>query len=1121
MMLRRFTFFCFFHSIFILAGFAQQVDWVKKGSVLHNGSDLMCGFQRDGAGNFYVVVPISVFGNGGSWGIDFFGSTVQPPNQQKKYKILGKFDPNMNLLWTKTFRWDPTSYVLDRNHLAVDLAGNIYLADKDTTYKFTNTGKEVWKKGISGQKIRLNNQGQLEFQQFRNTNNTLNGNPVAPQSANVATFDTAGNYVRHFIIINPGYLSQVILGHNGTNYYGARLATQVAPFTGSYRQEIFTCDSIGTILDSGILNYNGYQTDNAGIFAAEYDPIYQHYYLAGYFKDRTPINKSDSTLIPGYGFKIIQVNSGLQVRGSLTLGPERVTSNFFDTYIYLAANKGSLYFTTITSRLGSSNSWCFTHLGLFNHHALQDNKVMMGKIDRNLNTIWYMGFGLQAPSTDIFPPIPTDNGIYYGGTSGAFTNTHFTFNSQGFSDMFLIKITDKDSTTAEVSGKIFNDINLNGVDDNEPGVVGQNISNNTVSGIAYSTSNGFFQTSAVTGQNTLRSGSLPKYWVRTTPDSLQINVPATASQLNGFNFGMRTVSGIKDAFVSLTPMTAARINMPAKYQLTVRNLATDVLSGQITMIKAPELTYQNASVIPDVISGDTLSWNYANLQPNEIRNIQINFTLQNNPSLVNKYLTNKATITPIVGDTATENNSTEIYHQVTGPIDPNDITVSPSCPIVQSFITDGKYLEYRIRFQNIGTDTAFSVVIHDTLSANLDLNTLEIVANSHNPRFWIKNNVLTIYFENIKLPHSTVNYTGSHGFFTYRIKPKTNTPLLATIKNKASIYFDFNEPIHTNQVTTQVTSNNILFTAVPQHINCYGDSTGSITINNNTCIKAPIRYSIDSVIFQDSPIFSQLKAGSYTIFIRARNHLYKLDSVQVQQPSSVNFSAISTPIDCYGDSTGVITISSNICMAVPLSYSTDSITFQSAPVFSQLSAGYHTAWIKAGNLSFRLDSIQVQQPDSIKATITYNHAASGNGDITINTTGGTAPYNYALNGSTSQNNSYFGNLSAGTYQVTIRDQNNCSKTYTIVIENISSVKESQLTNLKIYPNPFDNKLYVDTGKALRNARVQLYNSLGQLIFTQEIKNRQTTLEPPHLPKGLYLLKIISDNGISSKVVIKN
>ncbi len=139
--------------------------------------------------------------------------------------------------------------------------------------------------------------------------------------------------------------------------------------------------------------------------------------------------------------------------------------------------------------------------------------------------------------------------------------------------------------------------------------------------------------------------------------------------------------------------------------------------------------------------------------------------------------------------------------EVTGSYDPNDKMGLPKGYGAQHYIEPNTDLEYRIRFQNTGTDTAFTVVIRDTLSPFLDPASLRAGAASHNYEFDLEGDAVAIFrFENILLPDSNVNEALSHGFVSFSISQKPDVALESVIENEAAIYFDFNEPVITNQV---------------------------------------------------------------------------------------------------------------------------------------------------------------------------------------------------------------------------------------------------------------------------------------------------------------------------------
>ena len=83
--------------------------------------------------------------------------------------------------------------------------------------------------------------------------------------------------------------------------------------------------------------------------------------------------------------------------------------------------------------------------------------------------------------------------------------------------------------------------------------------------------------------------------------------------------------------------------------------------------------------------------------------------------------------------------------------------------------------------------------------------TFQLESSSHDNRVEIKDgNQVAFIFDDINLPDSTTNEPASNGFIAYRIKPKSDLLVGSMIFNKADIYFDFNPPIETNTVITEI-----------------------------------------------------------------------------------------------------------------------------------------------------------------------------------------------------------------------------------------------------------------------------------------------------------------------------
>jgi hypothetical protein len=136
-----------------------------------------------------------------------------------------------------------------------------------------------------------------------------------------------------------------------------------------------------------------------------------------------------------------------------------------------------------------------------------------------------------------------------------------------------------------------------------------------------------------------------------------------------------------------------------------------------------------------------------------------------------------------------------------GSYDPNDKAASPKGYRDQSFIKANMPIDYKLRFQNTGTDTAFRVIIKDELTENLDLSTIQLGSSSHDYEFSIEDGRTAVFtFNNIELVDSTTNEPGSHGFVKFKIDQVADHEDGTHIINSGDIFFDFNEAVVTNEV---------------------------------------------------------------------------------------------------------------------------------------------------------------------------------------------------------------------------------------------------------------------------------------------------------------------------------
>ncbi len=286
---------------------------------------------------------------------------------------------------------------------------------------------------------------------------------------------------------------------------------------------------------------------------------------------------------------------------------------------------------------------------------------------------------------------------------------------------------------------------------------------------------------------------------------------------DSFSFAVQPIPGMQDLVVNAIPTTPARPGFKASYDLIYRNVGTvTVPSAQVLFAKDPKSVLFSATPSISSSIGDTLKWDVGTLSPGAYGKISFTLQLSTPPTLNNgDTLNSLALINPVASDQTPNDDSAVLHQIVQGSFDPNDKSENHGGSIAPEQIAAGEYLNYLIRFQNLGTDLAFNIVVRDTLDNKLDWSTFEMVSASHPYQLQINNSNQPVWtFNDIELPYSALNEPASHGYIAYRIKPKAGLALGAGLYNKASIYFDFNLPVETNIVSTTVGR----FIALPLHL---------------------------------------------------------------------------------------------------------------------------------------------------------------------------------------------------------------------------------------------------------------------------------------------------------------
>ncbi len=284
----------------------------------------------------------------------------------------------------------------------------------------------------------------------------------------------------------------------------------------------------------------------------------------------------------------------------------------------------------------------------------------------------------------------------------------------------------------------------------------------------------------------------------TTSSLLQTNINFPIACKPGFDLGVQGVgtSGI------VFPGTYHQLKFVIGDMSNWYNLhCASGVSGQVVITVTGPVSFNNitmGSLMPSVL-GNIFTYNIADFG---IINSSTAFGLifsTNTSAVAGDTICVNVTVTPTIGDNNVSNNTFNYCYYVRNSHDPNykdtyPINVEPGY---------NNYFTYSIHFQNTGSAAAINIHLQDTLDANLDLNTFQVINYSHYNTTWLTGNKLSFNFPNIQLADSSTDFNGSQGFVQYRIKPLANLPAGTLIHNRASIYFDYNAPVETNTSTNE------------------------------------------------------------------------------------------------------------------------------------------------------------------------------------------------------------------------------------------------------------------------------------------------------------------------------
>ncbi len=286
------------------------------------------------------------------------------------------------------------------------------------------------------------------------------------------------------------------------------------------------------------------------------------------------------------------------------------------------------------------------------------------------------------------------------------------------------------------------------------------------------------------------------------------------------------------------------------------------------------------------------------------------------------------------------------------------------------------------------------------------------------------------------IPNGSIKLATVGGIGPYQYKLNNGAYVLKDTFNNlaAGTYWAYTKDVNNFKDSIQITLNEpaqaiSIFTKEMKSGACYGDSTTSINLGANNAVGF-VRFKMNNGNFQDSSFFKNIRAGNIAFTVIDSLGCSSSSTVNFIEPPIINLSNnLSNKLACKGDSTGSINLVTTGGIS-PYTYKFDTATeFSPIAQFTGLKAGTKLVQVKDSNNCIRNFSLILTEPD-IKLTLTtqvnQSKCANDKSSIVMNAEGGNLPYTYSMNNGTPTSNNVFNNLNQGTYQLMLKDSNNCS-----------------------------------------------------------------------------------------------
>ena len=318
--------------------------------------------------------------------------------------------------------------------------------------------------------------------------------------------------------------------------------------------------------------------------------------------------------------------------------------------------------------------------------------------------------------------------------------------------------------------------------------------------------------------------------------------------------------------------------------------------------------------------------------------------------------------------------------------------------------------------------------------------------------------------------------------------------------------------------------------------NTLGCTTGAELLLIASGGTAPYQWSEDGTAFAamngtagaDTHLFANVPVGSYTYYIRDSNMCTSIISNEIVIddiiPLTATLDTSAANISCNGEATGVIIADAdgdfgNYEYALfDAAMNTEVRPNQTSGVFADLPEGRYYVRVQSRDCEYISEEVPIVAPPAIDVVETISQitcADETDGSITIDASGGTEVFQYAISPNLSQffEEDTFDELSPGDYIVIVQDSNGCSEVieFTLVAPTELTVTSTTLNETCFESQDGSISLEIEGGTA------PYFTSLNS---TDDADFMQDRLEYTDLSGGFYEVYVRDANGCELNSIVE-